>query len=354
QELGVYVDGVPVLRAAERTVASSESQRVQRTVTARVNGPASVVRVEAETGSSLGLDESAPSAVPRAARQRPGKLWLVVTGVSRFDSVLACEAQKNCKVQVTALPNTTRDARELAAVLTRHTGKLFSGVNTVLLAEDTPDQPTKANLVSRLKELEQVSPDDTVLVFVASHGFTADPASGEYYFLTKDSTQQDLLAVFSAKPGQPVDARAAASLMSGSELHALLKRVPGKRILVLDTCHSGSADGRTDPYALSKRSASAQIAVLSASQGDQLSYEIPPDGSGSTPQHGAFTYALMEALSGSTGAKGPVTLDNAFRYVGPRVTELLKRVPRKPSQGALQTPVLSANPALAGTALAAP
>ena len=356
QELGVYVDGVPVLRPGERRVASGDAQRLTRTVTTRLNGASSVIRVEAETERSLGLDESAPLAAPAAARARPGRLWLVLTGVSRFDSVLACEARGDCKVRVTQLPNTTRDARELAAVLTRHTGKLFSSVSTVLLAEDAPDQPTKANLVSRLKELEQVSPDDTVLVFVASHGFTPDPASGEYYFLTKDSSQQDLLAVTSAKPGQPLDARAAASLMSGTELHALLKRVPGKRILVLDTCHSGSADGRNDPYALSKRSAAAQIAVLSASQGDQLSYEVPPDPSGNTPQHGAFTYALMEALSGRAAAApgAPVTLQSAFRYVGPRVNELLKRVPRAPSQRALQTPTLSANPTLAGTALAAP
>jgi WD40 repeat protein/uncharacterized caspase-like protein len=356
QELGVYVDGVPVLRPAERRVAAGDAQRLVRTVNARVHGAGSVIRVEAETERSLGLDESAPLAPPAAGRARPGRLWLVVTGVSRFDSVLACEARGDCKVRVTQLPNTTRDARELAAVLTRHTGQLFSSVSTVLLAEDAPDQPTKANLVSRLKELEQVSPDDTVLVFVASHGFTPDPASGEYYFLTKDSTQQDLLAVVSAKPGQAVDVRAAASLMSGTELHALLKRVPGKRILVLDTCHAGSADGRNDPYALSKRSAAAQIAVLSSSQGDQLSYEIPPDPAGNTPQHGAFTYALIEALSGRAAAApgAPVTLQSAFRYVGPRVGDLLKRVPRAPSQRALQTPTLSANPALAGTALAAP
>jgi WD40 repeat protein len=355
-ELGVYVDGVPMLRAGERRVAAGESQRVSRTVTARVNGVGSVIRVEAETERSLGLDESAPLAPPAPSRGRPGTLWLVVAGVSRFDSVLACEARGDCKVRVTQLPATTRDARELAGVLMRHTGKLFSGVNTVLLAEGEPEPPTKANLVAKLRALEQVGPDDTVLVFVASHGFTPDAASGEYYFLTQDTTQQDLLAVVSAKPGQPVDVRAAASLMSGTELHALLKRVPGKRILVLDTCHAGSADGRNDPYALSKRSAAAQIAVLSSSQGDQLSYEIPPDPKGNAPQHGAFTYALIEALSGraAPAKEAPVTLQSAFRYVGPRVGELLKRVPRQPSQGALQTPTLIANPALAGTPLAVP
>ncbi len=355
-ELGVYVDGVPVLRAAERTVSTAESQRVTRTVTARVGSASSVIRVEAETERSLGIDESAPLALPVAGRARPGKLWLVITGVSRFDSVLACEADKSCKVRVSQLPNTSNDARELADVLKRHTGKLFSSVSTVLLTEDAPDKPTKANLVSRLKELEQVSAEDTVLVFVASHGFTPDPASGEYYFVTKDASQQDLLAVFSAKPGQPVEARAAASLMSGTELHALLKRVPGKRILVLDTCHSGSADGRSDPYALSKRSASAQIAVLSASRGDEESYEIPQNATGTAPKHGAFTYALMEALSGKAtpGPGGAVTLQGAFNYVQPRVSEILKSVPRKTAGRAVQTPTLTANPALTGAALAGP
>jgi len=359
-ELGVYVDGVPVLRAADRLVSAADSQRVSRTVNARVGSAASVIRVEAETERSLGLDESAPLAPPEPVRARPGKLWLVVTGVSRFDSVLACEAnkdpQKSCKVQVNQLPNTTNDARELAEVLTRHTGKLFSSVSTVLLTEDSADKPTKANLVSRLQELEKVSPDDTVLVFVASHGFTPDPASGEYYFVTKDASQQDLLNVFTAKPGQPVDVRAAASLMSGTELHALLKRVPGKRILVLDTCHAGSADGRSDPYALAKRSASAQIAVLSASQGDQESFEVPQNAAGTAPKHGAFTYALIEALSGKAAPAqgGAVTLQGAFKYVGPRVSELLRSVPRKASQGPLQTPTLTANPALAGVSLVAP
>jgi len=359
-ELGVYVDGVPVLRAAERRVSAAESQRFTRTVSARVSSAQSVIRVEAETERSLGIDESAPLAQPVAARARPGKLWLVVTGVSRFDSALACEAEKDpkksCKVKITQLPNTTNDARELAAVLTRHTGKLFSSVSTVLLTEDSPDKPTKATLVSRLQELEKVNPEDTVLVFVASHGFTPDPASGEYYFVTKDATQQDLLAVFTAKPGQPVEARAAASLMSGTELHTLLKRVPGKRILVLDTCHSGSADGRSDPFALAKRSASAQIAVLSASRGDEESYEIPQNAAGTAPKHGAFTYALMEALSGKAApAPGEaVTLQGAFKYVGPRVTELLKDVPRKAPRGVLQTPTLTANPALAGAGLVGP
>jgi uncharacterized caspase-like protein len=105
---------------------------------------------------------------------------------------------------------------------------------------------------------------------------------------------------------------------------------------------------------LAKRSASAQIAVLSASQGDQESYEVPQNAAGTAPKHGAFTYALIEALSGKAAQGGAVTLQSAFKYVGPRVSELLRSVPRKAAQGPLQTPTLTANPALAGVSLVAP
>jgi len=148
----------------------------------------------------------------------------------------------------------------------------------------------------------------------------------------------------------------------------LLKRVPGRRVLVVDTCHSGSADGRADPYALFKRSAAAQIAVLSASQGDQESFEVPQNTAGTAPRHGVFTYALLEALSGKkaaapvSGPKAPhpagVTLQEAFEYVGPRVAELLESLQRGAGptarHGNPQTPMLTANPALADSPLAVP
>jgi len=117
---------------------------------------------------------------------------------------------------------------------------------------------------------------------------------------------------------------------------------------------------------LFKRSAAAQIAVLSASQGDQESFEVPQNAAGSAPRHGVFTYALLEALSGkkapASGLGTPrpagVTLQDAFEYVGPRVAELLKSLPRgagpTAGDGDLQTPVLTANPALADSPLAVP
>jgi uncharacterized caspase-like protein len=96
--------------------------------------------------------------------------------------------------------------------------------------------------------------------------------------------------------------------------------------------------------------------VLSALQGDQESFEVPQNAAGTAPKHGAFTYALIEALSGKAAPAqgGAVTLQGAFKYVGPRVSELLRSLPRKAGQGSLQTPTLSANPTLAGAGLVGP
>ena len=83
---------------------------------------------------------------------------------------------------------------------------------------------------------------------------------------------------------------------------------------------------------------------------------MPQNAAGTAPKHGAFTYALIEALSGKAApaAGGGVTLQGAFNYVQPRVSEILKNVPRKTASKALQTPTLTANPALTGAVLALP
>jgi hypothetical protein len=61
-------------------------------------------------------------------------------------------------------------------------------------------------------------------------------------------------------------------------------------LVIVDTCQSGVADGRRNPYTLLKRSASTQIAVWSAARGDQDSYESPDE------PHGLFTHALLQAI----------------------------------------------------------
>jgi uncharacterized caspase-like protein len=348
RELGVYVDGVPVLRSAERAVGAAEGQRLSRVLTVPLSAGAGVVRVEAETATSIGLDQSAPPAPPPPRPPRAGRLWVVLAGVDQFDIPAACPDARPC-VPLQPLPNAANDAHALAERLLQQQGRAFSSVSATVLSGRSASPATRDNLLRALRALEQAQPEDTVLVFLASHGFAADAAS-EYFFIPKDASARDLLAI--AGPGAKgrMAAGAAPSLISGSELAAVLRRVPGRRILLLDTCHSGAADGSSDAYALSKRSAAAQVAVLSASRGDELSWESL-DG-----QHGAFTLAMLEALGGRAGAPGQaLTLRTLFDYARPRVIDNARRIREKKIDGeARQTPTMTAPPALQATVLALP
>ena len=135
------------------------------------------------------------------------------------------------------------------------------------------------------------------------------------------------------------------SFVTGSELNAAFKRVAGRRMLILDTCFSGAAGASSNPYALTKRSASSQIAVFSAASGAEESYE-----SADQP-HGAFTYALSQALGGA-GDFDKVSGGDARRSFAVCGATGLLRISRncynaRPSQvrhpaKATQTPTLTA------------
>ena len=348
RELGVYVDGIPVLRTAERQLAPSETLSVRRTLTVRANSAASLIRVEAETDGAIGLDETSPFAPPQLAPPGPGKLWIVAAGVSEFDSMV-CRANRSCRVDLPSLPNTSNDVQSLVNEMSRQQGRAFSSVSAVALSARSAQAPTKAHVLARLRALEQARPEDTIIVFLASHGFAA-PGAADYYFIPQDASQRDLALVTDPAPKRRIAEGDLPSLISGSELAGVLRRVPGRRILLLDTCYSGSADGRGDPYALSKRSAAAQVAVLSASRGDERSWEA------FDAEHGAFTLAILQALRGGASRPGQsLTLRGAFDYAVPRVADNARRMSALSKAGEFpQTPTLVAPAALQATVIAIP
>lgn len=342
-EVGVYIDGLPALRVADRLVNNAaEAQRLTRTVTARLTGGPGNVRVEAETARSLGLDESLAlraAAVP--PRRPPGTLWVVAVGVGRFDK-LSIRALR-------PLPSASNDAGNLARVLSAQRGAVFAEARISVLNEASASQPTKANVLSQLQALTAMQPDDTLVVFLASHGVAL---AGDYYFMTQNAEPADLQRLQAARAaGSRLAEGALPSLLSGSELTAALRRLPGRRVLMLDTCHAGAL-GSSDPYALIKRSASAQLALLSAARGDESSFDAP-DRSG-----GIFTGALVRALGpASRLPPGPVTLRAAFDAAGPETQAMLRALQdglasAQDKARIVQTPVMSASPALQSTVLA--
>ena len=227
-------------------------------------------------------------------------------------------------------------------------GKQYDSVEAFVLTDNSPDKPTKQNILSYLKLLEEAGPNDTTILFLASHGFSQNRSSSEYYLTPRDAKLSDIETVLAQTSAEPIPASRTASLLTASEIYVAFKRVAGRRILMMDTCHSGAADGRQNPYSLAKRSAAAQIALLSAASGDEPSYEAVG------APHGAFTLSLLEALTGSgdMNRDGFVTLREAFEFVRPRIaanTQRLNQLAR--AQGSAttekkQTPTLVSIPVI--------
>lgn len=337
RDIGVYVGGLPVLPTAQRNVTGNEVRRVSRAIVVRETEASAQVRVEAATDVSLGVDETRPlQAIPRAPGGRSGTLWVLAIGVEKFDNL----------PDLRQLPLATSDAHGLAQALLRQKGRAFADVRVALLTEDSDLRPTKANILSQLRKLEQMAPEDTVVVLMSSHG-TANGA--EYFVVTKDITAADTQALVEAEHSMaPLPGSAVPSALSGSDLTSALARLPGRRILILDTCHAG-AQGSTNPYALIKRSASADLALVLASHGDELAFDSL------TRHNSVFTGALIDVLARhETAISGTLTLRQAFDATLAQVQAEVQEIRRHGNPTARQTPMLSASTVLGQTALGAP
>jgi len=236
---------------------------------------------KAERVLTVHLDKSS-----RPARLGKGKLILVAVGVNDY----------------THLPQDLRfaanDARGIAAALDGQEQVLFDEVKTVLVT-DGGTAPTKANIEQALTSFEQAGPEDTVILFVAGHGVMQDD---DYFFLPREAriTDQERLDVDTA--------------IRWSAFQDALARSAGRRILLVDTCHSSNA---FNPR-LIKDAADQDIVVITSTDGETLAQEHERYG------HGVFTYALLEGLSGKadTFKDGRVTITELHTYLTNRVESL--------------------------------
>ncbi|MBP8132209.1 MAG: SUMF1/EgtB/PvdO family nonheme iron enzyme [Candidatus Hydrogenedentes bacterium] len=195
--------------------------------------------------------------------------WAVIIGVGNYDDVT-----------ISDLPSAVNDARALRdRLVAMEQG--FPAANVLLLTdgEDDMHAPTRENMMKFLSStLSMPGEDDTVLVYFAGHGVMADD---QLYLLLRDATTEDV----------------AFSGFAFAELKALLENVPAKKkILILDACHAGAGRGLGDK--LSKEalaeieSASSGTVTLTSCGEQEQSYDMSETG------HGAFTYFLLEALTG--------------------------------------------------------
>jgi len=204
------------------------------------------------------------------------RLWAVVVGISHYDNVPP-QAQ---------LKFADQDAQAFAAFLRSPAGGGFPSDHVqTLLNNQASLSAVRTALGTWLAR--SAEPEDIVYIFFAGHGVTEGEHDG--YLLARDSDPQNLYAT--ALPIAELD-------------KIITQRVRAKHIvLIADACHAGNIGWASRGLAeqlmvgryLAEIGQSGQgVLRLLASRSDERSYEGPQWGGG----HGAFTYFLLEGLSG--------------------------------------------------------
>lgn len=303
QDYIVYVNNVPVTPRAQRRLGAGEAGGFSRKLTLMLTQQVSTVRIEVFNDRAMGVAEHQVAAAQPIAAPAVGELYVLAIGVNHFPR-LAREVDLSYAAQ---------DAEAFAANMQRAGGGYYQRIHTRVLS-DLSAAPDRAAIIDALSFIQQARGEDTVMVFLASHGIS--DAAGNYYFVPRDASAADLESVLQGAPDAPRP-----SLLGWQDFFDALRNAAGRRILIVDTCQARNIEGRFDGRALSKRSAASRFSFMLASQGGEESQEYAPG------RHGLFTYALLAGLAGESDADrdGLLSLAEWFRSSAPLVERLRDR-----------------------------
>ncbi|MEI7880279.1 MAG: caspase family protein [bacterium] len=170
----------------------------------------------------------------------------------------------------------------------------------VLLTDESSTAENRAtftNIKRRLKQVcEYAKPADSLVVYFAGHGTSID---GEVYLIPQDGDEKDRENSISLTKlqQQMQDSRA------------------GRKLLVLDACHSGGATRGVTGITPSLKTIG--VHVMASCAANELSH---PD---LVSKHGIFTLCLLEGLNGKADANadGNVSQKELFSYVQQQMME---------------------------------
>jgi hypothetical protein len=298
----VYVNSVPVTPNQARKLSGGDSQRFSKTIEVSLPATENEIRVEAFNGVSMGVAETyigLPSGVKPV--QPTGDLYVLAIGINAFPSLPAGMH----------LAYAARDAEKVAQALAIRAPGFYRQVHTRVLSDRVRDKPARDAILSALQYVQQAQAEDTVVIFLASHGLS--DKAGNYYLVPRDVTRKDIVGV---RKGEKVD-----SLVPWTAFFEALRGAAGRRILIVDTCHAKRIRGPVDAHSLMKRSAASHFPIIVAAQSKEQSQEYPP------AKQGLFTFSLLTALKSrpDSNGDGSVSLKELFDAVAPLVQTLSEK-----------------------------
>jgi uncharacterized caspase-like protein len=236
-----------------------------------------------------------------------GTLYILAIGVDKYPNLgEACVAldgktPKSCDLNVAGA-----DAKAFAQTMAERLGPLHQSVVPRVLVNGAgaDDAPTAANILDALGTLRQSRPNDTIALFVSGHGINEGQS---YRFLATD-------AAFNGNVLRN------STVVPWVNFQETIEAANGRRILFLDTCHSGNSYNQR----LSNDSYAANIIVYSAARWDQEALERRDLG------HGLFTYALVEGVNGAARTPaGEIKTESLRDFLSKRVPELATAMKRE-------------------------
>ena len=239
------------------------------------------------------------------------QLHLVVVGINKY---------KNPKYN---LNYASADAKGFKEAIEKGGKSIFSKINVVFIGDDIA---TKSGISAELDKVKTAAkPQDVFIFYYAGHGVLNEKRE---FFLVPHYVIQLY--------GQ--DDALAQKGLSANQLQQFSKDIKAqKQLFILDACQSAgaletlaAARGAAEEKAISQLARSTGTHWLTASGSEQFASEFTQLG------HGAFTYVLLEALSGKAdlGGDKKITVKELDAYIQeqvPEVTAKYKGTPQYPA-----------------------
>lgn len=129
--------------------------------------------------------------------------------------------------QIPQLDANVADALRVVRAFEAGSKKLYTSSSLALLDENVTRSGWNLNMKQLAESLrDRISPDDLLVILLSGHGLQ-DADTQEYYFLPSDVNFADVMTQRYEK------------CISGADL-AMFSEIPCRKIVVLDTCHSGA------------------------------------------------------------------------------------------------------------------
>ncbi len=261
-----------------------------------------------------------------------GKFYAIVVGTSTF-------GDPSLKLTFPA-----KDAANFAVALRLGAERLYGAPNVSIrvLTSDaaSPDGlPTKANIRAAFDYVHRnAKPEDTLVVYLSGHGVMSPSDRDLYYYLTADARTFDV-----EKDPTLQDVSTVSSTELLSWLREPVATMPGKEVIILDTCAAGGASEALSRLTLKREIPPDQrraIEMLKDSTGtyilmgaaaDAVSYEASKYG------EGLLTYALLEGMRDGPFDDGSrLGVAEWFAHASERVPDLAVSI------GGIQKPQIAA------------